>query len=421
MGQIQPYEAHVTNLTLNSNLDQDVGPEEIVARAAAMHDALGAECEANNAAGGCSDTRHQAFKDAGFYRMLSPKRFGGMEMDLETFLRVVMEIGSADPGTAWGMGLSAGHALHLAAYFPIEAQAEGFADNGNFICPQRAVPAGRAERVEGGYRLTGDWPYASGVPHSNWFMAAANVFAEDGSSLPPLGFIIPRQDIEVLKDWGGDLVLGLQATGSNTVRITDKFIPDHWTAPFDWPRRDLGTDGTIGWQEHQNPLYLGRILTYFGCELAAPIVGAAKGALREYRRLIETQKTPFPPPKLRSESDFYQMWLGEAMGMVDGAELLLLGTARRYTKACEDWAKDRTPFTYIEDARMRQTALMAGRMACEAIELMFTTSGTTAARTNSRMLRFFRDASTYRTHVTSQLPVMAHSAGSGNLGLGITL
>lgn len=411
----------MTNLTLDSSPDQMVDPEEIVARAAAMHDELAAECEANNAAGACSAERHEAFKRAGFYRILSPKRFGGLEMGLETFLRVVMEIGTADPGTAWGMGLSAGHALHLAAYFPLEAQVEGFADNGNFICPQRAVPGGRAERVEGGYRLTGEWPYASGVPHSNWFMGAAAVFAQDGSSLPPIGFIIPRDDIEILHDWGGDLVLGLQATGSNTVRIVDKFIPDHWTSPFDWPRRDLGADGTIGWQIHENPLYLGRIMTYFGCELAAPIVGAAKGALREYRRLIETQKTPFPPPKMRADSEFFQMWYGEAMGMVDGAEMLLLGTARRYTAACEAWAADRVPFTYVEDARMRQTALMAGRMACDAIQLMFTTSGTTAARTNSRMLRFFRDASTYRTHVTSQLPVMAHSAGSGSLGLGITL
>jgi 3-hydroxy-9,10-secoandrosta-1,3,5(10)-triene-9,17-dione monooxygenase len=124
---------------------------------------------------------------------------------------------------------------------------------------------------------------------------------------------------------------------------------------------------------------------------------------------------------VRAESEFFQMWYGEAMGMVDGAEMLLLGTARRYTAACEAWTADRVPFTHTDDARMRLTALMAGRMACDAIQLMFTTSGTTAARTNSRMLRFFRDASTYRTHVTSQLSVMSHSAGRGELGLGITL
>jgi 3-hydroxy-9,10-secoandrosta-1,3,5(10)-triene-9,17-dione monooxygenase len=386
-----------------------------------MREELAAECEANNLAGACSVERHEAFKRAGFYRMLAPKRYGGFEMGLETFLKVVMEIGQADPGTAWAMGLSAGHALHLAAYFPETAQAEGFADNGNFICPQRALPSGRAEKVAGGYKLTGAWAYASGVPHSNWFMGAANAFAEDGSDLPPIGFIIPRSDIEVVNDWGGDLVIGLQATGSNTIRITDKFIPDHWTSLFDWPRRDLGETGTIGYQLHGNPLYLGRILAYFGCELAAPIVGAAKGALAEYHRLLTTQKTSFPPPVPRSESDFFQQWYGEAMAMVDAAEMLLLGTARRYTETCEAWARDRTPFTYVEDARLRQTALMAGRIACDAIQLMFTTSGTTAARTNSRMLRFFRDASTYRTHVTSQLQVMAHSSARASLGLGLTL
>lgn len=386
-----------------------------------MREELSAECETNNANGGCSPERHEKFKQAGFYRILSPRVFGGFELDLETFLRVVMEIGRADPGTAWGMGLSAGHALHLAAYFPEAAQIEGFADQGNFICPQRALPSGRAVKVEDGFILDGDWAYASGVPHSNWFMGAANAFNADGEPLPPIGFVIPRDQIEVLNDWGGDQVFGLQATGSNTIRIKGKFIPDRWTSPFDWPRRDLGNEGTIGYQLHGNSLYLGRIMTYFGCELAAPLVGAAKGALDEYKRLIETQKTHFPPPMPRSESHFFQQWYGEAMAMVDAAELLLLGTARRYTAACDAWARDRTPFTFQDDARMRQTALMAGRMACDAIQLMFTSSGTTTARTGSRLLRFYKDSSTYRTHVTSQLQVMAHSAGRGALGLDVTL
>ncbi|MEY9537935.1 3-hydroxy-9,10-secoandrosta-1,3,5(10)-triene-9,17-dione monooxygenase [Bradyrhizobium diazoefficiens] len=409
------------NLVPELDREQTATQETVVARAMAMREELAAECEANNANGACSADRHDAFRRAGFYRILAPKKYNGLELGLETFLRVVIEIGRADPGTAWGMGLSAGHALHLAAYFPEKAQAEGFSDNGNFICPQRALPSGRARKVAGGYRLSGDWSYASGVPHANWFMGAANAIAEDGSELPPIGFIIRRSDIEVLNDWGGELVMGLQATGSNTIRITDKIIPDHWTSPFDWPRRDLGTDGTIGYQIHGNSLYLGRIMTYFGCELAAPMVGAAKGALDEYHRLLTTQKTSFPPPMLREESGFFQQWYGEAMGMVDASETLLLGTARRYTEACEAWAQDRTPFTYADDARMRQTALMAGRIACDAIQLMFTTSGTSAARTNSRMLRFFRDASTYRTHVTSQWPVMSHSCGSANLGHGLTL
>ena len=409
------------------DVDQEQGlqgaitPDELVARAEAMREELSAECEANNANGACSPERHERFKKAGFYRILSPKIYGGFELDLETFLRVVVEIGRADPGTAWGMGLSAGHALHLAAYFPEKAQIEGFADQGNFICPQRALPSGRADRVEGGYVLNGNWAYASGVPHSNWFMGAANVFDEQGNAVEPIGFIIPRDQIEILNDWGGDQVLGLQATGSNTIRITEKFIPDHWTSLFDWPRRELGEDGTIGYQLHGNTLYLGRIMTYFGCELAAPMVGAAKGALDEYKRLIEGQKTNFPPLMQRSESHFFQQWYGEAMGMVDAAELLLLGTARRYTAACDAWAADRTPFTHLDDARMRQTALLAGRMACDAIQLMFTTSGTTAARTGSRLLRFFRDASTYRTHVTSQWQVMTHSAGKGALGFDVTL
>lgn len=398
-------------------------PEQLIARATAMRQRLIAEAEASRLRGGYSEETHAAFTEAGFYRILVPRMFGGYEMGLDAFLKVVIEIARADPGTAWGMGLSAGHALQLASFFSEEAQAEAFAPDGHFVCPQRALPEGKAIPVDGGYRVSGEFRYASGVPHANWFMAGAMVLANDLPAAAPtqIAFLVPRSQFEVLNDWGRGSVLGLEATGSNTVIMKDVFVPTRMTEKFDWSTRDLGDEGTPGYRLHGNPLYLGRIMTYFGCELSAPIVGAALGALDEYRATLLERKTAFPPSMSRKDSQFYLQWYGEAMGLAESAKALLLAAAAQYTERGRAWAERREPFGVAEDTRIRQLALQAGRLAVQAIDRLFVTSGTTAARSDSRMLRYFCDASTYRTHVTAQWEVMSHSAGLAAFGLPITL
>lgn len=398
--------------------EPDLTPAQLIARATAMRERLVKEAEASRMRGGFSEETHAAFTQAGFYRILVPRMFGGYEMGLDTFLKVVMEVARADPGTAWGMGLSAGHALQLASYFSEQAQAEAFGPDGHFVCPQRALPEGTAIPVDGGYRVSGEFHYASGVPHANWFMGAAMVAAAHLPESAPkqIGFLVPRKQFEVLNDWGRGSVLGLEATGSNTVVMKDVFVPAHMTDRFDWSTRELGDEGTPGYRLHRNPLYLGRIMTYFGCELSAPIVGAAFGALDEYRATLLARKTSFPPSMLRKESSFYLQWYGEALGLAESARALLLAAAAQYTERGLAWAETRAPFGVAEDTRMRQVALQAGRLAVAAIEKLFTTAGTTAARSDSRLLRYFCDASTYRTHVTSQWEIMSHSAALADIG-----
>lgn len=401
--------------------EPELTPEQMIARAAAMRARVIADAEAAAARGACSVETHAAFTDAGFYRVLQPRRFGGYEFGLETFVRLVIEIGRADAGTAWAMSLGAGHAMHLASYFSEQAQAEAFGPDGHFVCPQRALPVGKAVPVEGGYRVSGSWGYASGVVHANWFMGAAAVPPDaNGAARMPIAFIVPITQVKVLDDWRAE-AFALQATGSNTVVIDDVFVPAHMTDRFDWPTRTLGEEGTPGFRLHGNPLYLGRPLTYFICELASPIVGAAWGALDEYEALMRGKQTSFPPLMQRAQSPFYQQWFGEAMGRVEAAQALLVAAAQQYTACGRAWAEKHAPFGVAEDTRTRQIGLQAARLACSAVDLMFTTAGTSAVKANSRLARIFRDVSMYRTHVSTQWDVLSQSAALVALGEPITI
>ena len=114
-----------------------------------------------------------ALHEAGLFRMLLPRSLGGAELDPPAFVQVMEEIAKVDASTAWVLGQTAGCSM-IAAYLPREAAARIFG-------PPRAVlawgagPQGRAVAVDGGYRLTGSWSFASGIHEATWVGAHAPI------------------------------------------------------------------------------------------------------------------------------------------------------------------------------------------------------------------------------------------------------
>jgi 3-hydroxy-9,10-secoandrosta-1,3,5(10)-triene-9,17-dione monooxygenase len=158
----------------------DVSTDELVARAAGLRERLYAEAEAAEERGGYSPGMHQAFVDAGFYRMLQPRMFGGYEMSLADFFRVVIEIGRGDPQTGWALCLAAGHAFQIGAFFGEQAQTEVFGIEGDVVIPSRAVPGGTATAVDGGGEVNGTWDYCSGATYSTHALLLALTPQADG-------------------------------------------------------------------------------------------------------------------------------------------------------------------------------------------------------------------------------------------------
>jgi 3-hydroxy-9,10-secoandrosta-1,3,5(10)-triene-9,17-dione monooxygenase len=395
----------------------EVTTEELVARAAALREQLYAEADAAEERGGYSPEMHQAFVDAGFYRMVKPRMFGGLEMDLADFFRVIIEIGRGDPQTGWALCLAAGHAFQIGAFFGEQAQAEVFGIEGDVVIPSRAVPGGTAKRVDGGWLVDGTWDYCSGATYATH----ALLLAVTGEG--PTGrhmVILPRSDFEILDDWGGGRTLGLGGTGSNSIRVKERFVPEHLAVPYDWKDYVMPEGGTLGYKLHGNPQYVGRSLTFFYGELNCTQVGTARCALDVYTEAALERKTSFPPPMPRSESPDYQRWLGEASSLTETAEIALLGAAERYTAACQRWAEHGEPFTVAHDGALRDVCSQAGKLAWQAVDLMFATGGSTAARRGSRLQRCFRDAMMFRTHIGAQYDVISGSTGRVRLGQPLT-
>jgi 3-hydroxy-9,10-secoandrosta-1,3,5(10)-triene-9,17-dione monooxygenase len=130
--------------------------------------------------------------------------------------------------------------------------------------------------------------------------------------------------------------------------------------------------------------------------------------LDEYERIITTRKTTFSPHVLRARNHDYQRTLGQAMGMVDAAEAIILQVGRRYMDYCHAAAIDDQPFTLEMDYRLDQMAIQAGFLAWQAADVLVRTGGSSPMANGARLQRYLRDLTQYRTHMAaSQWELMA--------------
>jgi 3-hydroxy-9,10-secoandrosta-1,3,5(10)-triene-9,17-dione monooxygenase len=301
-----------------------------------------------------SEEMHQAFQDAGFYRMFMPRRYGGLEVDVPTFMRVVVELARGCPGTAWCLALASNHALMVGSWFPEKTQDEVFA-GGRFICASVAAPLeGLATPVDGGWELDGKVSYCSGIPYSTYFMGQALTPGESPEAPGPmLLYVAPRGAWRMLDDWGD--LLGLKASGSQSIVFEHGRIPPHYVLE-ETTMIDVDPSEAPGYGLHGNPIYAGRPLAIFTMCLASVLVGAAYNALDEYETVMNARTTTIPPIVPRREDPDFQRWFGGAWSKIATAEAALRNCTDQYMELCHRQVEGGPPFAFKDDVLLGNIA-----------------------------------------------------------------
>ncbi len=165
------------------------------------------------------------FVASGLMRINQSSHWGGPELGTEAVTEVIAEIAKGDASAGWVFGLIASH-FWLVCLFPQQAQEEMWGDDPNVMMSSSfAATEGTFERVDGGYRVSGRWPFSSGSNHASWAMLGIVLPPAGPDEMPTLVWgLVPREDYEVDDDWK---TVGLRGTGSNTLIVADAFIPDH--------------------------------------------------------------------------------------------------------------------------------------------------------------------------------------------------
>ncbi|HEV8713036.1 MAG TPA: acyl-CoA dehydrogenase family protein, partial [Candidatus Binatia bacterium] len=175
-----------------------------------------------------------ALAEAGFFRLYTPRTLGGLEVDPLTVYRVVEEIACIDGSTAWCVLIASTNPLFVKTLTDRAAE-EIFGRDPRVVTAGVGFPYGRAVVQDGGYVVSGRWPYTSGCQHSAWIFTGCNVFDADQLRLTESGepegrwVFVPTKQVTILDTWE---VSGLAGTGSHDVVLEQVFVAEEYTCPF---------------------------------------------------------------------------------------------------------------------------------------------------------------------------------------------
>ena len=165
----------------------------------------------------------QEMKDAGFFKILQPKQYGGFELDPHTFSEVQLRIAQGCMSTAWVLGVVGIHPFQLALYDD-KAQQEVWGEDDNTLVSSSYAPMGQVTPVDGGFKVSGHWQWSSGSDHCDWALLGGLIFPTEGGAPEYRTFLIPKEDYEIKDTWYS---MGLKATGSQDIHVNDVFVPEY--------------------------------------------------------------------------------------------------------------------------------------------------------------------------------------------------
>ncbi len=342
-----------------------------------------------------------ALAEAGLFRMCVPHAFGGLEVDAATMVEVIEEIAKADGSAGWWVMIGATSGL-VSAYIP-EAVAREVYGSAQTVSGGVFAPYGTATTVDGGYRVTGRWPFGSGCEHCTWLMGGSVVLDDGHPRLLPSGqpdsrmMLFPAADVEIIDTW---TVSGLRGTGSHDIAVSDLFVPEGRSVSLmtDQPRQP-------------GPLYAFPIFGLLALGIAGVSLGIGRSAIDELVQLAGA-KTPSGSRKRLADRAMVQMQVAEAEALLRSARAFL------YEAIADAWqaAQGTGTITLTHRATLRLAATHATTSAAKVVDLMYTAGGGTSVYASSPLQRFFRDV-----HVVTQHMMVARATLelAGRLFLGI--
>jgi alkylation response protein AidB-like acyl-CoA dehydrogenase len=319
---------------------------------------------------------------AGFFRIFLPAAYGGLDLTLLEAMEIYEELARADASVAWCAWNANVH--WTTARLSKEVAQEVFADPG-MILANSTRPTGRAEVIDGGYRVKGRWSLVSGCQLSAWFILMCIVHEDGKPRRTPAGapeyrfMLCPASDCTVVDTW---TVSGLRGTGSHDVVVENRFVQARYASFYTDPLVLIGPRYQIPPHSRAVP------------GLGAIALGIARTAIDAMVDLA-TEKRQERTGQPLSEDRGAQSRLAQAEALVRAARLFLLDTAN---VLWEDVLAGRDA-TAQRRAHLRLASWHAVTSAVQAVDLIYLTCGATSLYATCPIERAFRDVHAVTQHI----------------------
>ena len=357
-----------------------------------------------------SEETTEAFREAGFFRLMQPARYGGFEYGFTAFIDVISELGRGCTSSAWCCAIATIHQW-LIAGFSQQAQDEVWKCNPHAFACVSYAPTGTTVAAEGGYLIHGRWQFVSNVDNSQWVIVGAQVPSSEEGAAPDAAFLlVPKSDWTIEDNWH---VAGQAGTGSKTIVIDrPTFVPVHRKVLVS----QLASGSSPGSAIHANRLYRVPMLSALPVCLVTPLLGTALGAVEEFVSLCGIRVTRGGMAGAGNRmSEFYpvQSRLAEASAMADAARLLI----NRDTAEVERLTMEGKALSIDQRIRNRRDHAFAARLARDAVDTLFAAVGGNGLALDQPIQRMWRDSNAIARHITLNWDAVSSMVGQHLLGL----
>ncbi|AYG64322.1 acyl-CoA dehydrogenase family protein [Rhizobium jaguaris] len=333
----------------------------------------------------------EKLRSIGVYRMFAPRSRGGFELDLLSGMEVISALARLDGSVGWTAMIGSASAI-VSPRLPRQTYDLMYRDKSDVIISGVYSPAGTAERVPGGWRVNGRWPFASGCQDADWMMGLC-VMSEGGKALcGPAGdagrplvrcVALPASAWQIEDTWHAS---GLRGTGSHHIVLENALAPE--ANFFDFPEGATCEPGPLyqSWRHLQSVL------------LGAVCVGIAEGALWDLAELVHNGRQQLQAPAPMRESEMAQGELGRIEADVRAARAAMQVQADSHWRhAVADTLNGQALY-----AQGIQTGIWTATICACAAQACFTLAGGAAVYESSPLQRRLRDLQAAAQHAMVQ-------------------
>ena len=344
----------------------------------------------------------QAMMESDLVGLIIPKERGGYGIDSWMMVAdVVAEVGRACGSSGWCFDLLIHHHW-VFGMFPGEAQDAMYKADPRPKIGTSFMPVGKTTRAPGGFRLSGEWSFSSGVDHCDWAILGAPVMPAGGDGPPDIRFfLLGPGEFTVRDTWNA---VGLRGSGSNNVVVKDVLVREENTL------RAADFAGGTAPGAKINPGVMFRQPGYvaFPFGIFCPLMGIARGALDCFTEFARGRATgPARDPVLQLYNS--QRAIGESAAEIDAAYLL--------GKDNDKKLRTGLPLSQDDTITIRRNFTLASRLAMRAVDRLFEVSGARGIVDGNPMQRFWRDVHAAGNHAAWGVDTAYVNAGAQAMGV----
>ena len=328
-------------------------------------------------------------EDTGFFRMLQPRRYDGLEADPVEFFTAVRDIAGACGSTGWISSVLGVHPWQV-ALFAEEAQQAVWGEDTSTRLSSSYAPTGKAVLADGGFTLSGKWSFSSGCDHATWVLLGGLVFDEEGQVVDFRTFLVPRDKYQIVDVWN---VVGLRGTGSNDIVVEETFIPEAFTLSMGDTGRCYGPGQSV----NDSDLYKLPFHSLFTTTISTPIIGMAYGAYAEHVEMQQKRVRAAYAGEKASLDPFAAVRIARASSEIDAAWALTMNNIRDEQALVARGEKIPLGLRL----KVRRDQVLGTQRAIDAIDDLFEASGGRALAEGTYLQRAWRDAHAGRVHAAN--------------------